>query len=390
MGSLQIKNGRYYGSVYVPAKKKLIQRALGISINEKSSEKKALKALARLEIELRKSNGTEMTDISFVDFLEKWLESTKDTYKPSTWEGYEKNVHGKIKPYFEPKKYKLKDLKGMYFTEYFSFLKANGKSNGKGGLKRKSIMNIRGVLSAAFEYAVANDMIDYNYIERSTMPKFYDVESEEKQVVYTPHEIAMLLTYARETESKMLLFLNLAVFTGARKGEILGLTWDCIDFKNSVITIKQNRTGSKKSVLSNLTTPKSKNSTRLIPVRKELLDMLSDEKQKQNEMKKLFGNMYINEKYDYVIRKDDGSIYNPNSINRIIMKMEKEIGLPPCRIHDFRHSFASILFDSGIELREVTTLLGHGQTSTTEKIYVHRKRCGSIDSINAFAQKLGI
>ncbi len=99
--------------------------------------------------------------------------------------------------------------------------------------------------------------------------------------------------------------------------------------------------------------------------------------------------MYINEKYDYVIRKDDGSCYNPNSVNRIIKRMVAAVDLPPCRVHDFRHSFASILFEKDISLKDVSQLLGHGQTNTTERIYVHKKRVENIESINAIASVIG-
>lgn len=388
MGSLQIKNGRYYGSVYDKSIRKHIQRALGVNITEKSCEAKAQKALKKLERELKNGETTQWNNISFCNFLKEWLRENKDFYKPSTWEGYEKVVTGKILPYFEKKNYKLGELKGKDFSTYFSYLKSNGKSNGEGGLCKKTIMNIRGVLSTALEYAVQNDMIEYNYIDRSRLPKFDDVIKEER-TVYGEEEIKKLLSYAKETNNKMLLFLYLAVYTGARKGELLGLTWDCIDFKKERLTIRQNRTGSKKEVLSKLTTPKSTNSTRILPLPKEIIKMLKAEKQKQENMKKLLGDMYINEKYDYVIRKEDGSCYNPNSLNRIIKRIAEAVGLPPCRVHDFRHAFASILFENDTSLKDVSQLLGHGQTSTTERIYVHKKRVGNIESINTIANVIG-
>lgn len=388
MGSLQVKNGRYYGSIYDKSKKKHIQRALGVSVTDKNSETKAQRALKKLERELKNGETTEWHNISFCDFLKEWLRENKDFYKPSTWEGYEKVVTGKILPYFEKKNYKLGELKGKDFSTYFSYLKSNGKCNGEGGLGKKTIINIRGVLSAALKYAVQNDMIEYNYIDRSQLPKFDEVIKEER-TVYTEEEIKNLLSYAKETNSKMLLFLYLAIYTGARKGELLGLTWDCIDFKNKQLTIRQNRTGSKKEVLSVLTTPKSKNSTRILPLPSEIIVMLKAEKKKQENMKKFLGDMYINEKYDYVIRKDDGSCYNPNSVNRIIKRIAVAVGLPPCRVHDFRHAFASILFENDTSLKDVSQLLGHGQTSTTERIYVHKKRVGNIESINTIANVIG-
>ena len=78
-----------------------------------------------------------------------------------------------------------------------------------------------------------------------------------------------------------------------------------------------------------------------------------------------------------------------NSVNRIIKRIAAAVDLPPCRVHDFRHSFASILFENNTSLKDVFQLLGHGQTSTTERIYVHKKRVGNIESINTIANVIG-
>ena len=94
--------------------------------------------------------------------------------------------------------------------------------------------------------------------------------------------------------------------------------------------------------------------------------------------------------YDYVIRKADGSIYNPNSINRIIKRMTDKLGLPHCRVHDFRHAVASLLFENGTQLADVTTQLGHGQTSTTERIYVHTSNIANVQNVQTLASAIGM
>lgn len=94
--------------------------------------------------------------------------------------------------------------------------------------------------------------------------------------------------------------------------------------------------------------------------------------------------------YDYVIRQADGSIYNPNSINSIIRKMTDKIGLPPCRVHDYRHALASLLFESGTPLADVTIQLGHGQTRTTECIYIHRSNIAKAENVKALSNAISI
>ena len=376
-GSLQTKNGKYYAVFRINGKQKWVNLKIETKGNNK---RKAEKALQEVLLEYSTDNCIEK-DMLFTDYLDMWIKEVKPLIKPSTWEGYDKVVSGKIKPYFEPKKYKLSDLKGMHFTEYFIYLKEYGRTDNKGGLSKKAVLNIRGVLSSAFKYALENELIRYNFVERSRMPLFETKEF--KPTIYTAEQIKSLLTHAEETKSKACLFLFLELFTGARKGELLALTWDNVNLEEGTIHICQNRTGSKKEILETLTSPKTRNGIRTIPIPPKVVDMLKAEKELQKEYKHLLGDGYKTYKDDYVIRQADGSIYNPNSINRIISKMAEKIGLPHCRIHDYRHAVASLLFESGTPLQDVTTQLGHGQTSTTERIYIHRSNIAKQENMQA-------
>lgn len=118
--------------------------------------------------------------------------------------------------------------------------------------------------------------------------------------------------------------------------------------------------------------------------------MLIDEKAIQEYNKSILKEHYKTYEYDYVIRQADGSIYNPNSINRIIKKLTKKIGLPHCRVYDYRHAVASILFEMGMPLQDVTTQLGHGQTSTTERIYIHKSNIAKIENMQALSNAINL
>ena len=383
-GSLQEKNNKYYAVFRVKGKQKWVNLQIPTT---KGNKRKAEQALRKVLSEYSE-NENNLNDILFVDYLDMWIKQIKPLIKPSTWEGYYKVVNGKVKPYFNGKRYKLRDLRGMHFTEYFIYLQENGRSDGKGGLGEKYVSNIRGVLSSAFNYAVENDLVYDNVVERSRLPLF-----EKKTFVptiYNAEQIKTLLEYAEQTQSKACLFLFLDLFTGARKGELLALTWENVNFDNNTIHICQNRTGSKKEVLENLTTPKTRNGIRSIPLPPKVMNMLKAEKEQQENNKRLLAGHYKVYKYDYVIRKSDGSVYNPNSINRIIKKMTEKIGLPHCRIHDYRHAVASLLFENGTPLADVTTQLGHGQTSTTERIYIHKNNIAKVENMQALSNAIGI
>ena len=235
-GSLQIRSNKYYAVFRFQGKQKWVNLQIPAA---KGNKRKAEDALRRVLTEYSE-NKNNASDMPFIDYLDMWLKQIKPLVKPSSWESYNKVINGKLKPYFADKNFKLRDLRGMHFTEYFVHLKEHGRSDNKGGLSRKAILNIRGVLSSALTYAVENDMIHDNVVEHSRLPLF-----EEKTFVptiYDTEQIKTLLEYAERTESKMCLFLYLVMFTGARKGELLALTWDNVNFENNTIHICMNRT----------------------------------------------------------------------------------------------------------------------------------------------------
>lgn len=212
-GSLVEKSGKYYAVFRVNGKQKWVNLQIETKGNNKRRAERALQEVLQKYL----SDDYIDNNMLFVDYLDMWINQVKPLIKPSTWEGYYKVVTGKIKPYFNDKAYKLKDLKGRHFTEYFIFLKESGRSDGKGGLGKKAVLNIRGVLSSAFNYALENDMINYNFIERSRMPIFETKEFT--PTIYSAEQIKTLLSYAEQTKSKACLFLYLEMFTGCRKGD---------------------------------------------------------------------------------------------------------------------------------------------------------------------------
>lgn len=341
------------------------------------------------EIEAAEQRKLESKNSMYLTgFINQWLDDIKPSIKLSTWETYDKTIKASILPYWTVNNKKIVDLKGADFSKFFNYLKEKGRVDGKGGLGKKSVKNIKGILSSAMKYAAENDLIKSNVVENSRLPLFDNEEFE--AVTYSPEQIKTLLDVAKTYNTSICLFINLVAVTGARKGEILGLTWDCVDFENNTIYICQNRVGTRKVIYNQLTTPKTKNGYRTLFIPDHVMDMLHNEKECQNRNKELLKKCYYQGGVNYVIRQQDGKPYSPNSVNRIINKLMDRANLPHCRIHDIRHAVASMLFEMGVPLPEITTQLGHGQTSTTEKLYVHKKNIGNAKNTNALASMIGI
>lgn len=406
-GSLQKKSGYYYIVYRCNSKKqKWVSTKVKIGKTKKDQMRTEHEAYLVMEEYLKKLNSDvedsdyfqmmmntanlQLNDeMFFTAYLKSWLKDVLPTIKLSTAEEYERMVNNILIPYFEPLELQLKDLKPVVFTRYFNFLKEYGGQNHK-GLSRKTVLNVKAILSSACKYAFENDVLPYNPVERAHLPVYSDLDDFEP-VIYTPAQMKKLLDYAEETNSNACLFLYLAASTGARRGEIMGLTWDNVDFDNNTIYICQNRVGTRKTTLEKMSTPKTRNSYRTLAIPPKVRDLLLQEKLKQQKNRELLKSMYYEYDYDYIIRQNNGKVYGSSSyMNRLISKMMDENDLPHCRLHDFRHFVASTLFESNVSLKDISKQLGHGMTSTTERIYIHPEHEVNVNNAEIMAKVIGI
>lgn len=384
-GSLTIKGNYYYAKFRVNGKQKMLATKVPVKGNNKRKAERVLKEL----IAKYEGLNLENENVLFTTFLDKWLQSVKPILKPATWESYDKTVSGKIKPYFEQKNYKFKDMKPETFTEYFVFLAQQGKSNGKGGLSYKTVKNIRGVLSSAYEYAIENSYIKDNPVLKSKMPSFaHSIKSDVPE--YSAEQVRKLLLFAKENDSHIYIFLLLALYTGLRKGELLALTWDDVDYDKKLLRVNKSRTGSRKAITTQITTPKTESSNRKIPLNDTVLEALKAEKKRQDEHAEILGKGY-DKSSSFIIRTVLGKPYvNLSAINRVVNRLTEKAGLPHCTIHGFRHSVASILDDNGVPIQDISVLLGHESVQTTERIYINRRKTAKAETIETLDNAINL
>lgn len=383
--SLIIKGNYYYAKFRVNGKQKMLATRVPVKGNNKRKAERVLKEL----IAKYEGLNLENENILFTAFLDKWLQSVKPILKPATWESYDKTVSGKIKPYFEQKNYRFREMKPEIFTEYFVYLATEGKSNGKGGLSYKTVKNIRGVLSSAYEYAIENSYIKDNPVLKSKMPSFaHSIKSDVPE--YSAEQVRKLLLFAKENDSHIYIFLLLALYTGLRKGELLALTWDDVDYDKKLLRVNKSRTGSRKAITAQITTPKTESSNRKIPLNDTVLEALKAEKKRQDEHAEILGNGY-DKSHSFIVRTVLGKPYvNLSAINRVVNRLTEKAGLPHCTIHGFRHSVASILDDNGVPIQDISVLLGHESVNTTERIYINRRKTAKEATINTLDSAINL
>lgn len=231
-------------------------------------------------------------------------------------------------------------------------------------LSAKTVLEHHRLISTVLEQAVKEGLVPFNVASRADLPKV-----ERKEVNYfQPEEIAAIRD-ALETEPiKWQTLVHLLLITGARRGEILGLKWDKVDFANNRIHICNNvQYLPDKGIYED--TPKTASSIRFITLPKETMNLLRKYRAWQAEEILRLGEYY--ERNNFVFSQDNGKPMHPDSVTTWLDRFSKRHGLPHVNPHAFRHTMASMLYFNGVDSVSISKRLGHAQVSTTANIYAH-------------------
>lgn len=218
------------------------------------------------------------------------------------------------------------------------------------------------ILNQAFNQAVKWKRIKYNPVNDADPPA---VKKEEMKI-WSYDEINMFLEHCKG-ERHYLTFL-LAIYTGLRRGEILGLKWSDVDFINKTIHVQRSLAYiPKKGYI--LTSTKTRKSNRIIPISDMVVKALVNHRKQQEIWKEQLGEQYQEE--DLVICTETGSKQDPRNVLRALKRLITTSGVTQIRFHDFRHTHASILISNSIDVVKVSKRLGHPNARITLETYAH-------------------
>lgn len=228
-------------------------------------------------------------------------------------------------------------------------------------LSSNTVRKHHDLLNAAFKAAVKQGILLSNPAERVEAPKPHPPEIH----YYSMENLQRLLTLCKGTRIEVL--VKLAGLLGLRREEILGLTWDHVNFHSHKLEVVSVRTAAGKTVVTK--EPKTATSKRTLYMPADLEDALKREAQKQAHFKAYLGSSYQDD--GYVFTYEDGRPMRPNYASELFTKFIHDHDLPPITLHGLRHSFASIANAKGIPMYDIGKALGHSSPSTTSKIYTH-------------------
>lgn len=258
----------------------------------------------------------------YSDFLVGPKESTKYCYK-RMMELYIIPVLGKVK---------LCKLTTPIIQRFYNGLSVPSDVCKK-GLSPKSIKDVHGVLHQALNQAVANGMIHINPSEACKLPKSQRME-------LTPLEGRQITDFLKEIKGHTHQYLYMiALFTGLREGELLGLTWDNVNLDKGFLIVKQQlRKSQEKGGEYYFSTPKN-GKQRTIALAKTVIEVFKLQKMKQSELKKQAGSAW-NNKFNLVFTNAVGDRLSYRTVYDCYKRIVRKIGLPALRFHDLRHSYA--------------------------------------------------
>ena len=322
------------------------------------TKKEADQALRRFITELERGEYIEDNNITVSDWLQKWLEVyIVPTVSPTTLVGYK----GMIRRYVDPLigHLQVQEMNALAVQIWVNKLKVSPISGEP--LTAGTIKHTYHVLRGAMDKAVQAGLIHRSPCAGIQLPK----GEKKKPVIYDETQIQQLLDFARGTEMELIIDLELCM--GMRRGELLGLQWQDIDWEKKQIHIIRSRVAvDGKSVVKQ---PKTESSTRIVDVPEILMKKLRAHKVKCMEQKIRVGRRLLEE--DFIIVHPNGKPIYPEYVSQMFTKLQKRANLPKCRFHDLRHLCASIMVKQGVEVKVAQERLGHKDITTTMNIYAH-------------------
>lgn len=293
----------------------------------------------------------------FVDVLDEWLSLHKETVKSSTLVRENSYITNHIKPYF----------KNMY-VDKITLRQCQNFTNKAFAAAPAAYTQIIGIVKSILDYALRLDMIKSNPMLYVIKPKRQATISDKHNNYYNKQELKKFLDVAKDTSLKKYALFRLLSYSGMRAGECLALAWHDLDYKNNTIAINKTLARIKDKLV--IQTPKTKASNRVISLDTETIQVL---KMWQLEQRKQLLKLGINSmnKHQLIFSNGNNEYIYSGTVRKSIKILAKKAGIHSITTHGFRHTHATLLFASGMDIKQVQARLGHSNVQTTLNIYTH-------------------
>ena len=324
-----------------------------------ATQKECREKLTQIQASIDKGIYTAPQKLTFAEWLDIWQSEYLTRVKESTRISYEQHIRNHIAPALGKRK-----LSTLNALQYQGFI--NDLTRVK-GLNPKTVKNIHGVAHEALDKARKLKYISFNPADDAELPR---IEKPAIQALDPQNEVKALLSVLDDGLFSTIIKVDL--FTGMRESEILGLTWDCVDFDKGVITINKQLSRPRiKGASYALTTPKN-GKTRTIQPAPYVMSLLKQQRQRQLEQRLFAGSVWDDHGFPGLcFTYPDGKFVCYQMVLRHLRKSLKDAGLQEHRFHDLRHSYTGLAHVAGHDWKEVSESLGHFSVGFTLDTYAH-------------------
>jgi len=328
----------------------------------KGTKRDAQRALREILTSLDRGIYVEPTNITLGEWLGKWLNNYVSLHTtPRTQESYRYITTRHLIPALGT--IPLARLAPQHLQDYYAKELSQGRCDGTGGLSARSVLYHHRILSEALSHAMRMGLIARNVATVVDPPKPRRITMN----TLSQADISKFLEAAKDDPTFYVLFCTL-LYTGLRRGELLALRWRNCDLDLSELHVVE--TAYK---LSNgdyiIKEPKTIHSRRRVSLPPSLSLLLRQYRADQEVFSKALGRQITDD--DFVFSKYDGSPLNPNHVTRTFGRIISESGLPHLRLHDLRHTHATLMLKAGIHPKIVSERLGHANINITLDTYSH-------------------
>lgn len=359
--------GRYTAGRDPETGKQIFKNVLGKTQAEvKEKLAKALGNSKRLDL-------TKQGKYTVGQWMDIWFENyAAIKVRPSSHQTYQGYIKNHIKPSIG--NIPLEKLTSMELQKLYRKLLTEGRvdrieaKHQSKGLSAKTVRNINQIISSAMDLAVSQKIILENPTNACALPK---VEHKEMKTITADH-LRAFLNEAKATGVYEMYYIELA--TGLRRGELLGLKWEDIDLKTGTIRVRRQVARVNGKIVE--APLKTKNSYRTVAISRNAIEVLKAQKQKTND--------------EYVFPSLTGGPISPDSVNNMLHRVLKRAGIPKVRFHDLRHTFATLALQNGVDIKIVSSMLGHFSAGFTLDTYAHVTTTAQKEAANTMGSVLAI
>lgn len=326
----------------------------------KGTKRDAERTLREVLLSLERGSYVRPNKIALGELLRQWL---RDYASMNTTERTQESYTSIVERHLIAGlgKISLVDLQAQNIQGYYAKKLSDGRADGKGGLSARSVVYHHRILSKALDYAVKMGLVVRNVAKLVDPPRVARVTMQ----TLSPEEVSRFLDVARDTDYYV--YFATLLYTGLRRGELLALRWRNLELGSGTLSVVETayRLGSGEYRIKEPKTPQSR---RAVVLPHSLVELLKVYRFDQELLRIQLG-IGLNAD-DFVFIRADGSPINPNALTLAFRRIIKRGGLKGIRIHDLRHTHASLMLKAGIHPKVVSERLGHASIGITLEIYI--------------------